>query len=383
MNTVYLDNAATTPMRPQVLEAITNSMEQLYANPSASYAAGRKSKAAIEAARKQIANYIGVEASEIIFTSGGTEANNLILNTAVRDLGITNIITSKIEHHAVLKLVEHLVKHYPIKVSYVPVLPDGEICLTTLTNLLASAEEKVLVSLLHINNEIGTVLDIDRVGELCKNYNAFFHTDMVQSVGHVSLNITNSQIHFAAASAHKFYGPKGIGFAVVKKNLGARALLHGGEQERGLRAGTEAIHQIVGMAEALKLSSNNSIEETEYVSSIKAYTINSFKKEIPTLTFNALSDNDTRKYNLLNVCLPITNEKASIILFQLDMAGICCSRGSACQSGSNKPSHVLAEFLTPEKLALSSLRFTFSIYTQKEDIDYLIKTLKQILAKAS
>ena len=383
MKTVYLDNAATTPMRPQVLKAVTHSMEQLYANPSASYALGRQSKAAIETARKQIATYIGVEAAEIIFTSGGTEANNLILTTAVRDLGVTHIITSKIEHHAVLKVIEVLDKQYPIKVSYLPVLPEGEVCLETLASLLASAEEKVLVSLLHINNEIGTILNLDEVGALCEKHNALFHSDTVQSIGHVPLNIKKSQIHFATASAHKFYGPKGIGFAVVQKNLGAKSLLYGGEQERGLRAGTEAIHQIVGMSEALKLSCDSIKEETAYVLSIKSYAIQSFKNEIPSVNFNALSDTNTRKYNLLNVCLPIANEKANMVLFQLDMAGICCSRGSACQSGSNKPSHVLTEFLTPEKLALTSLRFSFSIYTTQEDIDYMITILNGILAKHS
>lgn len=382
MKTVYLDNAATTPMRPQVLKTVIKSMEQLYANPSASYAVGRTSKAAIESARKQIANYIGVEAAEIIFTSGGTEANNFILNTAVRDLGITHIITSKIEHHAVIKVVNHLVKQYNIKVSYLPILPEGEVCLETLTNLLASAEEKVLVSLLHTNNEIGTILDVAKVGELCQLHNALFHSDTVQTIGHAPLNIREKQIHFATASAHKFYGPKGIGFAVVQKNIGAKPLMYGGEQERGLRAGTEAIHQIVGMAEALKLSYDNSKGDTDYILSIKAYAIQSFKNEIPGISFNALSDSKTRKYNLLNVCLPYPIEKANMMLFQLDMAGICCSRGSACQSGSNKPSHVLVEFLTPEKLALSSLRFSFSIYTKKVDVDYLITTLKQILAKA-
>ncbi len=381
MKTVYLDNAATTPMRPEVLELVTQSMQELYANPSSSYAIGRQSKAAIEAARKQIAIYIGVEAAEIIFTSGGTEANNLILQTAIKDLGVQHIITSKIEHHAVLKTVEVLSIQYGIKVSYVPILPDGELCLETLTNLLVTSKEKVMVSLLYINNEIGTILNIEKVGKLCMEYNALFHSDTVQSIGHLDLNITTTNMHFATASAHKFYGPKGVGFAMVRKNLGAKSLINGGEQERGLRAGTEAIHQIVGMAAALKLCYDNLEEERAYVYKIKTYAIESLKREINGISFNANSDDDSRKYNLINVCLPVTNEKANTLLFQLDMAGICCSRGSACQSGSNKPSHVLAEFLTPNKLAQTSLRFSFSIYTTIEDIDYMVSSLKDVLAK--
>ena len=381
METIYLDNAATTPIRPEVIEVIARNMEQLYGNPSASYAIGRQSKSIIESARKQIASLIGVEASEIIFTSGGTESNNLILHTAVKDLGVTHIITSKIEHHAVLKVVEKLLKEYAIKVSYIPILSGGEVCLKTLTSLLASGQEKVLVSLLHVNNEIGTILDVSKVGKICQEHNALFHSDTVQSIGHFPLNITESHIHFAAASAHKFYGPKGIGFAVIRKNLGARALIHGGEQERGLRAGTESTHQIAGMEEALKLSYNNIIEETSYILNIKKYAIEKLKKEIPDISFNALSDHDTRNYNLLNICIPISNEKANTILFQLDMLGICCSRGSACQSGSNKPSHVLVEFLSPEKLARTSLRFSFSIYTTKKEIDYLISSLNKLLTQ--
>ena len=380
MKTVYLDNAATTPIRPEVIEVIITSMEQLYANASATYSIGRKSKAAIEGARKQIAQYIGVEASEVIFTSGGTEANNIILNTCLKDLGVKHIITSKIEHHAVLKTIEVLANQYKVKVSYLPILPCGEVCLETLTNKLASAEEKVLVSLMHINNEIGTILNMSTVGKLCETHNALFHSDTVQAVGHIPLELNNN-IHFATASAHKFYGPKGIGFAVIKKNLGVKPLFYGGEQERGLRAGTEATHQIVGMAEALKICTNNYVKDLEYVLAIKEYAIEAFKNNINDVSFNANSDRIDRKHSMLNVCLPVSNEKASIILFQLDMVGVCCSRGSACQSGSNKPSHVLVEFLTPDKLKLTSLRFSFSIFTTKKDIDYLIDSLKKILAQ--
>ena len=381
MRTVYLDNAATTPIKKEVINKITSSMEQLYANASATYAIGRKAKASLEASRKQIALSIGVNASEIVFTSGGTEANNLILNTAVKDLEVRHIITSKIEHHAVLKTIDSLKESYSIKVTYLPVLPSGDICIHTLEKVLSTSIDKVLVSLMHINNEIGAIIDLDQVGKLCENFKAFFHTDTVQTIGHLPLNLNKSKVHFATASAHKFYGPKGIGFAVIKNNLGAKSLFYGGEQERGLRPGTEAIHQISGMAEALKLCDENREGDSKYISEIKEYAVSSLKNKIEGVCFNGESEKIERKHTILNVCLPITNEKASIILFQLDMAGICCSRGSACQSGSNKPSHVLAEFLTAEKLALSSLRFSFSVYTTKEDIDYLIENLIKILAK--
>jgi len=242
MKTVYLDNAATTPMRSNVIKTITESMNNLYANASATYSTGRKVKASIEIVRKQIAKSIGVNASEIFFTSGGTEANNIILNTAVKDLGITHVITTKIEHHAVLKTIQFLKEQYTIKVSYLPILPSGDVCLKSLAYILGSNEEKALVSLMHVNNEIGTITDIDQVGELCEINNAYFHTDTVQTIGHLPIDLNKSKVHFATASAHKFYGPKGIGFAVIKNNLGAKPLFYGGEQERGIRPGTEATH---------------------------------------------------------------------------------------------------------------------------------------------
>ena len=379
MKTAYLDNAATTPMRPEVIEKITESLQTNYANASATYAIGRKSKAIMEAARKQIASWIGVEAAEIIFTSGGTEANNLILNSCVRDLEVVHIITSKIEHHAVLNTVKALQKYFNLQVSYVKILPTGDICMNSLKMLLEKSDLKTLVSLMHINNEIGTVLNLEAVAELCKNYKALFHTDMVQSVGHFPLNLIDSGVDFTSASAHKLYGPKGIGFAMIKKNAGLKSMQFGGEQERGLRAGTEAIHQIEGMLVALNLAYQNLYSERDYISELKNYAVAEIRKQLPEVKFNAQTDQDHRNYNLLNICLPISNEKASTTLFKLDMEGICVSRGSACQSGSNKPSHVLAEFLNKEDLAKTSLRISFSIYNTNEDTDQLIKALKKIL----
>ncbi len=383
MKTVYLDNAATTQMRPEVIDKVHKSMQQFFANPSATYAAGRTSKAILEGARKKIAKLLHVDASEIIFTSGGTEANNLILNSAVRDLEITHVITSKIEHHAVLKTIEALEAIHSIKVSYVSLLPDGDIDIDNLELILAKNEKihKTLISLMHINNEIGSILDLEGVGKLVKNYNALFHTDAVQSIGHYNVNFSNAYINFATASAHKFYGPKGVGFAIVQKQLGIKALHFGGEQERGLRAGTESIHQIEGMALALELAFKNLEGESDAILKIKQYATRQLKNKLPNISFNAKSNELNRNYNLLNVCLPISNNKASTTLFKLDMLGICCSRGSACQSGSNKPSHVLAEFLTKDKLKQTSLRFSFSIYTTTNDIDILIDALTEILAE--
>ncbi|WP_010521789.1 cysteine desulfurase family protein [Aquimarina agarivorans] len=381
MKKVYLDNAATTPMRPEVIKKVQESMTNFYANPSATYAIGRTSKAAMEAARKEIASLVDADASEIIITSGGTEANNLILNSAVRDLGVSHIITTKIEHHAVLKTIEALQLRYAVKISYVSLLPNGDVNTTDLLNLLEGNGHKTLVSLMHINNEIGSILDLKTIGTLCKNNKALFHTDTVQSVGHFTINFKKVNVDFATASAHKFYGPKGVGFAYIKKNSGIKALQFGGEQERGLRAGTEALHQIEGMATALNLAYENLETETKSIKKIKDYAINQLQTNFEKITFNADSEKLNHNYNLLNVCLPISKEKASTVLFKLDLQGIYCSRGSACQSGSNKPSHVLAAVLPIEKLEKTSLRFSFSIYTTTDDIDALVKALKVVLTE--
>jgi len=379
MKTVYLDNSATTQMRPEVIESITQVMQSVYANASSTYSIGRKAKAEIELVRNKIAQSIGVSSSEIVFTSGGTEANNLILNTTIRDLGIKRIISSKIEHHAVLKTIEALASQYKIAVEYVDFTEDGDISIESLEELLGASKELTLVSLMHINNEIGTILNLEEVGNLCENHNAYFHTDTVQSIGHYELDLKKSKVHFATASAHKFYGPKGIGFAYVQQNLKAKASQYGGEQERGLRAGTEAVPLIVAMGKAFEIGYLELKKDQNYIIEIKKYAVLQLEKQIHNISFNAKSEKTYRNYNVLNVCLPISKEKASTILFQLDLAGICCSRGSACQSGSNKPSHVLAEVLSKEKLELTSLRFSFSIYTTKKEIDFMVEQLQKLV----
>jgi len=380
MKKVYLDNAATTQMRDEVIEEMTQVMKEFYGNPSSVHSYGRSSKSLIENARKTVAGFLSVSASEIIFTSGGTEADNLVLNSAVRDLGVKRIVTSQIEHHAVLYTLDQLKAGYGIEVVYVNLDKNGEVDLGHLEELLEASDEKTLVSLMHINNEIGNLLDIKAVGEICKSYKALFHSDTVQSVGHYEMDLNEIPVDFTAASAHKFHGPKGVGFAFVRKNSGLKPLIFGGEQERGHRAGTESVHNIIGLEIALKLAYKNLKEEREHISSIKNYFIHQLEANIPGVKFNGSSkDLGKSTYTLINFCLPVSREKALLLLFQLDLKGIACSRGSACQSGSDKGSHVLEAFLSEEDLNKPSLRFSFSIFNTTQEIDYVVTVLKEFL----
>ncbi|WP_373056054.1 cysteine desulfurase family protein [Zunongwangia sp. H14] len=380
MKKVYLDSAATTQMRDEVIARMSSVMKENYGNPSSTHSYGRSSKSLIEQARKTVAAALNVQASEIVFTSGGTEADNLILNSAVRDLAVKRIITSRIEHHAVLHTVEQLKKNYEIKVDYVKLDENGDILLEDLERLLSSSEEKTLVSLMHVNNEIGNKIDLKKVAEICKSHHALFHSDTVQSVGHYELDFKEIPVDFTAASAHKFHGPKGAGFAFIRKNSGLKPLIFGGEQERGHRAGTEGVHNIVGLEEALKLSYKNLEEEKEYISSLKSYFIKSLQENISGIKFNGnCAEADKSTYTLLNVCLPVSAEKSMMLLFQLDLKGIACSKGSACQSGSDKGSHVLSEFLSEEDLEKPSIRFSLSRFNTEEEVDYVVNVLKEFI----
>lgn len=374
MKKVYLDNASTTQLRPEVVDVITKVLNEDYGNPSSTHSFGRNAKSILELSRKSIAKQLNVSAQEIIFTSCGTEANNWILRSVVKDLNIERIILSKIEHHAVLHTVESLQKEFNIQVDYVAIKPNGEIDITDLVELL-SQETKTLVSLMHVNNEIGTILNLDKVGRICEQNNALFHSDMVQSVGKIGIDLQALNVDFIAASAHKFHGPKGIGFAYVRKNSGLQPLFFGGEQEKGLRPGTEAVHQIAGMAKALEISYLNLEVERNQILGLKNYLISRLEVEFPAFEINGSSDGI---YTILNVLLPFSEDKTTMILFHLDMKGIAVSRGSACQSGSIKPSHVLAEMLSNENLKKPSLRISFSHFNTKEDIDKLIEGLKAI-----
>lgn len=380
MKQVYFDNAATTQIREEVVNRMAEVMKNVYGNPSSTHAFGRSAKTLIEQARKTVAKILNVAPSEIIFTSGGTEADNLVLNSAVRDLGVKRIITSKIEHHAVLYTLNKLHEVFDTKFDYVNLDDCGRVDLNHLEELLSSSDEKTLVSLMHVNNEVGNLLDIKKAGEICKAHNALFHSDMVQSIGHYDLDLSEIPVDFTAVSAHKFHGPKGVGFAYIRKNSGLQPLIFGGEQERGFRAGTESVHNIVGLEEALKLAYEHLDEEQEYISSLKTYFIEQLKKEIPGAKFNGECDDfENSTYTLINVCLPVSPEKSLMLLFQLDLNGIACSKGSACQSGSDKGSHVLSAFLSEEDLKKPSLRFSFSMYNTKEEVDYVVKVLKEFI----
>lgn len=375
MKKVYLDNAATTALHPEVVAEMTRVLTEDYGNPSSTHFLGRNSRNLIELSRKSIAKSLNCSAQEIIFTSCGTEANNFIIQSSIRDLKVNKIITSKIEHHAVLHTVQILQEQYGIEVEYVNILPSGEIDVIHLTDLLATSD-KTLVSLMHINNEIGTVLNIERVAKICKQHNAYFHTDTVQSMGKVAFDLQETPIDFLVASAHKFHGPKGIGFAFIRKGIVLNPILLGGEQEKGLRAGTECVHNIVGQAKALEIAYNSLTDDEKHISELKKYTILELNKHIPGVKFNGNTEHTF--YNVLNFILPFSSDKTAMILFNLDMKGIAVSRGSACQSGSTKPSHVLSEFLSEEDLQKPSLRVSFSHYNTKEDIDYLIENLKLV-----
>ena len=374
MKKVYLDNASTTAIRTEVIQEMTKVMTEDYGNPSSTHSLGRAAKSILELSRKSIAKNLNATAQEIIFTSCGTEANNWILRSAVKDLQVKRIITSKIEHHAVLYTALVLEKEFDIQIDYVDVKPNGEIDITHLVELL-SQEKKTLVSLMHVNNETGNVLDLERIGRICKEHNTLFHSDTVQSIGKATIDLQTIPVDFIVASAHKFHGLDGVGFAFVRKNSGLQPLFFGGEQEKGLRAGTEALHQIAGMAKALEVSYANLEAEQNHIAELKTYLIAQLKIEFPEFKINGNPDGF---YTVLNVLLPFSEAKTAMILFHLDMKGIAVSRGSACQSGSIKPSHVLAEMLSVEDLKKPSLRISFSHFNTKEDIDLLIDALKTI-----
>lgn len=374
MKKVYLDNAATTSMYPEVIQAMTRVMQDDYGNPSSTHNFGRQAKSAVELARKSIAKSINATSQEIIFTSGGTESNNWILRNAVETLKIERIISSKIEHHAVLHTVVALRHDFNIAVDYINILPNGEVDITHLVTLL-SDHKKTLVSLMHVNNEIGTVLDLELVARICKQHQAYFHSDTIQSIGKVTFDLQQVPIDFLVASAHKFHGPKGAGFIFIRKGIPLQPMLFGGEQEKGLRPGTESIHNIVGMSKALEISYAGLDENRKYISGLKAYTIIQFQNHFPEAKING---NAAGFYNIINVLLPFREDKTAMILFHLDMKGIAVSRGSACQSGSAKPSHVLAEILCDEDVRKPSLRISFSHFNTYEEVDYLIGILKTL-----
>ena len=382
MDKIYFDNAATTQIDLKVIEQMKSVMSDNFGNPNSTHSYGRSSRTLIEKARKTIANQFNASTSEIYFTSCGTESDNMVLISAVRDLNVKTIITSKVEHKAVLNVVKYLEETESIDLKYVNVSNDGLIDYNHLQTLLKKCINKCLVSLMHINNEIGSKLDLNLVGNLCKDNNALFHSDTVQSIGKYEFDLSKLNIDFIVGSAHKFHGPKGIGFVYINKNLKLNPFVIGGNQERGMRAGTESVHNISGMELAFINSYTNIQENNNHISSLKSTFIKKIKKDIPEIKFNGSCDDDLlSSFSILNICLPVPKEKAVLLDFNLDMKGIACSKGSACQSGSNIGSHVLNNILSVKENSNISLRFSFSIYNTFEEIDYVVKTLKYLIEK--
>lgn len=377
---VYFDNASTTKIREEVVSEISSILKNCFGNPSSSHSYGRSAKSYIETSRKTIANILNCEPKEIIFNSGGTESDNSILKSAVKDLKVKHIISSRIEHHAVTHTLDEL-ELLGTNIHYVKLNENGNIDFENLENLLNVDNEPKLVTLMYINNEIGNILDINRVSNLCQKYNVYFHSDAVQAVGHYKIDLSSLKIDFLSSAAHKFHGPKGVGFTYINKSTKIKSFISGGPQERGMRAGTESVHNIVGMTKALVIADQNMEKEAEYVRSIKIKMIDGLKSLFPDIHFNGDSgDMDKSTYTVLNVCFPILNEKASMLDFHLDLKGIACSKGSACQSGSSQGSHVLNEIQSNDQKKFPSVRFSFSHNNKMDDVDYLIETLKEFIS---
>jgi cysteine desulfurase len=372
---IYFDNAATTALDPKVLEAMMPYFTEKFGNPSSIYSYGRESRLAIEMARKSVAKILGANPSEIFFTSGGTESSNTAILAAVRDLGCKRIITSPIEHHAVLHTVEYLKQKAEIELCYVKLLPNGHVDMDDLEFLLSSSNVKTLVTLMHANNEIGNMIDIHAVGELCKKYNAIFHSDTVQTIGHFPFNLRETNVHFITGAGHKFHGPKGVGLLYINENVKIHPFIHGGGQERNMRAGTENLYGIVGFAKALEIATENFEQEKEHVLGIKKYMVEQLKARIPSVVFHG-DPLGRCNYTVLNVGFPLT-AKSEMLLFNLDINNICASGGSACSSGADQGSHVInAIEHDPDTVAV---RFSFSKFNTKEEVDAVVSKLKELI----
>lgn len=375
MQRIYLDNAATTSLDPLVLEAMMPYLTEHFGNPSSIYSYGRETKMAIEKARKTVAKSLGVKPAEIFFTSGGTESTNTAISCAIHDLGCKRIITSPLEHHATMHTVEYFKKHEQIPVDIVKLDEKGRVDIENLKELLANSEEKCLVTLMHANNEVGNLLPIEKVGELCKEYNAIFHCDTVQTIGHYPLDLKKSGAHFASCAAHKFHGPKGVGMLYINGDISVQPLINGGAQERNMRAGTENLYGIVGLAKALEIALADLEKDRAYIYGLKKYMIERVKENFPDACFNGDYDGESL-YTVLNIGFP-HNSKTEMLLMNLDIAGICISGGSACSSGAQKGSHVI-EAIYPGKSEVP-LRFSFAKHNTKAELDCTIDKIKELL----
>lgn len=374
MDRIYFDNAATTPLDREVLDAMLPYMTTQFGNPSSIYSYGRESRLAIETARKTVARLLNANPGEVFFTSGGTESNNTAILSAIRDLGCKHIISSPIEHHAVL----HTIEHYgcgDVSYSFVKLLSNGHVDLNDLEAQLSSHKERCLVTLMHANNEIGNLLDLDAAGKICNEYQAIFHSDCVQTVGHYPLDLRSTPVHFISGAGHKFHGPKGVGLLYINDNIKVKPFIFGGGQERNMRAGTENLYGIVGFAKALELAMNNYEKDSDYIRSIKNYMAEQLQENIEGVDFNG-DYNGRCLYTVLSVSFPKT-EKSEMILFNLDMKNVCVSGGSACSSGADQGSHVIRAINNdPNRV---TIRFSFSKYNTKEEVDQVIARLKELI----
>lgn len=376
---VYLDNAATTQIDSEVISAITQFMNAYYGNPSSTHSIGRQARVELEKARKKIASLIGALEKEIIFTSGGTEANNAVLKSIALSKKVDRIISSPIEHHSILDTLEWVKENSTIEIILLNVDAKGNVDIQQLEDLL-KLNIPTLVSLMHANNEIGNIMDLKSVGDLCRSNNALFHSDMVQTIGHLPQSLNDIPVDFATASAHKYHGPKGVGFIYINsKTTGLPIFMSGGAQERGIRGGTENISGIIGMAKALELATKSITKDQEHFLMLKKRTLDGLKKNIPSIKFNGLSDNLIESLNtILNIKLP--GEKDETLLFNLDIQGVCLSEGSACSSGAIEGSHVINSLHKNQDTG-NNFRISFSKFNTIEDVDYTIKLISEITKK--
>ena len=379
MKKIYFDNAATTEISEKVISEMMKAMKVNYGNPSSTHSHGRNSKAILELSRKTIAEKFNVNPKEIIFTSGGTESNNMIIKTVVIAQNVERIISTKIEHKAVLNSIESIAKERGITILFLDVDEYGLPNKQQLIEYLENSDEKTLVSLMHINNETGTMIDLEEFGKICKSNNALFHSDTVQTIGHYNIDLDKINIDFMTCSAHKFHGPKGVGFAYIKNGQTVKPFIEGGDQERGYRGGTESIHNIVGLKTAIDISYENLENDSKKVTELKDHFIKTVMERIPETKINGKHNINESSYAILNLCLPINSDKKTILNFKLDLAGISCSSGSACQSGSSQPSHVLSEMLSDDDMKKISLRFSFSKFNTIKEVDYVVEFLKNFV----
>jgi cysteine desulfurase len=375
MERIYFDNAATTALDPQVLEAMMPYLTNRFGNPSSIYSYGRESRMGIENARKSVAKLLHAHPAEIFFTSGGTESSNTAITASVRDLGCKHIISSKIEHHATLHTIEYLHQKGEASLSYVQILDNGHIDLNHLEELLQNSNEKCLVTIMHANNEIGNMIDLHRVGTICRKFNAIFHSDSVQTVGHFPFDLRNTPVDFITGSGHKFHGPKGSGILYINENIKIKPFINGGSQERNMRAGTENLYGIIGFAKALEMASENHASDKEKIQGLKYYMMESLEKNIAGISFNG-DPKGSSLYAVISANF-LKTDKSEMLLFNLDINNICASGGSACTSGADQGSHVIKALKNdPNRV---TVRFSFSKYNTTDEIDQVVEKLKEMI----